>query len=58
MPMKQAPVLEIDGKKLHQSIAISRFLANKVGLAGKTAEENYEIDCVVDIANDFRASKS
>jgi prostaglandin-H2 D-isomerase / glutathione transferase len=57
MPMGQMPVLEIDGKKVHQSISICRYLAKKVGLAGKTDFENFEIDSVVDTVNDLRLSK-
>lgn len=51
------PVLEIDGKVIHQSISICRYLAKKVGLDGKTDFENFEIDSVVDSVNDFRLSK-
>ncbi|CAG9812050.1 unnamed protein product [Chironomus riparius] len=54
MPMKQMPVLEVDGKKYFQSIAISRFLATNYGLAGKDAFESMEIDSVVDTFNDMR----
>lgn len=57
MPMGQVPVLEIDGIAVHQSIAIARYLAKQVGLAGKTDWENLQIDIVVDTINDFRASK-
>ena len=57
MPMGQMPVLEIDGKKVHQSISICRLLAKKVGLDGKTDFENFEIDSVVDTVNDLRQSK-
>lgn len=56
MPMGQIPVLEIDGKQIHQSIAICRYLANKVNLAGNDDFENYEIDSIVDTINDFRQS--
>lgn len=55
--MGQMPVLEVDGKKIHQSISISRFLGNKVGLAGSNAFENSQIDSVVVSINDFRQSK-
>lgn len=57
MPMGQMPVLEVDGKRAHQSIACSRFLAKKVGLVGADAWEDLEIDTVVDTINDFRLSK-
>lgn len=57
MPLGQMPVLEIDGKKINQSISICRYLAKKVGLAGSTDFENFEIDSVVDTVNDLRVSK-
>lgn len=57
MPMGNVPVLEIDGKRLHQSMAIYRYLARKVGLAGDNDFENYEIDNVADTLNDLRTSK-
>jgi len=56
-PLGQLPVLEVDGKKMNQSISICRFLAKKVGLAGKTDYENYEIDSVIDTIVDLRTSK-
>ena len=55
--MGQVPVLEIDGKKVHQTIPICRFLANRFGLAGNSDLENLEIDSVVETVNDLRASK-
>lgn len=58
MPMGQMPVLEFDGKKIHQSVSICRFLAKKVGLDGKTDFENFEIDSIVDTLTDFRQSES
>lgn len=57
MPMGQMPVLEIDGKRIHQSTSICRYLAKQFGLDGSTDFENFEIDCVVDIINDLRLSK-
>lgn len=54
--MGQMPVLEIDGKKVHQSLSICRYLAKKVGLDGKTDYENFEIDSVADTVNDLRMS--
>lgn len=56
MPMGQMPVLEIDGKKVHQSISICRYLAKKVGLSGSTDFESFEIDAAVDTVNDLRQS--
>ncbi|XP_058456414.1 glutathione S-transferase [Malaya genurostris] len=54
MPMGQMPVLAVDGKKVHQSVAMSRYLAKQVGLVGDNDWENLMIDTVVDTVNDFR----
>ncbi|XP_018334282.1 glutathione S-transferase-like [Agrilus planipennis] len=54
MPFGQVPVLEIDGKLTHQSIAIARYLAKKVKLTGENDWEDLEIDSIVDTINDFR----
>ncbi|XP_056648345.1 glutathione S-transferase-like [Diorhabda sublineata] len=53
MPFEQVPVLEIDGKKLTQTVPLTRFLANLVNLAGKDYEENYEIDSTAEIIGDI-----
>lgn len=55
--MGQIPILDVDGKRVHQSIAIARFVAKRVGLAGATDWENLLIDVAVDTINDFRQSK-
>jgi glutathione S-transferase len=55
--MGQMPMLEADGRKMFQSLAICRYLAKKVGLMGSTDFENYEIDNAVDTVNDLRTSK-
>lgn len=57
MPMGQMPVLEVDGKRAHQSLACSRYIARQVGLVGADAWEDLQIDTVVDTVNDFRLSK-
>jgi len=54
MPMGQMPVLEVDGQRVHQSIAIERYLAKRVGLAGANDWENLQIDSAVDTVNDLR----
>ncbi|XP_062560798.1 glutathione S-transferase-like [Armigeres subalbatus] len=54
MPMGQMPVLSVDGKLAHQSVAMARYLAKQVGLAGADDWENLEIDTIVDTVNDFR----
>jgi glutathione S-transferase len=53
-PVGQMPLLEVDGKVLYQSLAIVRYLANVVGLVGKTPLENWEIDAAADTVNDLR----
>lgn len=58
MPMGQMPVLEVDGKRVHQSLAMCRYLAKQVSLVGADAWEDLQIDTVVDTVNDFRLSKS
>jgi glutathione S-transferase len=55
MPLGQMPVLEYDGIKLPQSIAIARFLAKQFHLAGKNNLEQAEVDAVVDTINDLVA---
>lgn len=55
--MGQMPVLEVDGKKAFQSVAIARYLGKLVGLAGKDDWENLEIDIMADTVTDFRSSK-
>ncbi|XP_076656911.1 glutathione S-transferase-like [Halictus rubicundus] len=54
MPFGQVPVLEIDGKKINQSVAICRYLAKQFGLAGKNDREALEIDVAVDTITDVR----
>lgn len=58
MPLGQMPVLEVDGHRVHQSIAIERYLGKRFGLAGANDWENLQIDSVVDTINDLRQSKS
>jgi len=54
MPFGKVPVLEIDGKVLNQSVAITRYLAKKAGLAGNDNWESLLIDIAVDNINDLR----
>nr|AEB91976.1 glutathione S-transferase sigma 4 [Locusta migratoria] len=54
-PFGQAPVLEIDGKKTWQSVAICRYLGKLVGLAGANDWENLQIDMAVDTISDIRS---
>lgn len=48
MPYGKLPVLEVDGKKVNQSVAIERCLAKKYKLVGKDDWENLQIDALVD----------
>merc|ERR1712007_140334 len=52
-PFGQVPVLEVDGKMLAQSRAISRFLAKKHGLAGKDDWEQAQVDMFTDCVEDL-----
>lgn len=58
MPFGQMPVLEVDGIRVHQSLAIIRYLGKRVGLAGSNDWESLLIDVVSDTINDFRLSES
>ncbi|CAD6195764.1 unnamed protein product [Caenorhabditis auriculariae] len=50
------PILEVDGKQIPQSLAISRFLANKFGYAGKSDMEKAWADAFADQFKDFLMS--
>lgn len=43
-PLKALPVLEVDGKKFCQGMAIARYLAREFGLMGKTNLDAFRID--------------
>ncbi|CAD6195763.1 unnamed protein product [Caenorhabditis auriculariae] len=47
------PILEVGGKPISQSAAISRYLANKFGYAGKTDEDKALADAFADQFKDF-----
>uniref|UniRef100_A0A1I8AIF4 Glutathione transferase n=1 Tax=Steinernema glaseri TaxID=37863 RepID=A0A1I8AIF4_9BILA len=53
MPLKQIPVLEVDGVKIGQSLAISRFLGHEFGFAGKNRLENAQLDMLADVIMDI-----
>ncbi|UKZ78646.1 hypothetical protein TrVFT333_006392 [Trichoderma virens FT-333] len=49
------PVLEIDGQRLYQHLAILRYLSRRAGAYdGETNYEKYLVDAVADIYNDWR----
>jgi len=54
-PFGQLPLLEVDGRVFCQSIAFTRYLANKFGFAGKTELDKLQadmiVDCIVDLTN-------
>ncbi|XP_046392663.1 glutathione S-transferase-like [Ischnura elegans] len=54
MPYGKVPVLEIDGKATHQSIAICRYLAKQFKLMGGSDWEDLQCDMIVDTVTDFR----
>lgn len=56
-PFGMLPVLEIDGKVVSQSNAISRYLAKQYGLAGKDEWEALQCDVLVDTLGDLKQSK-
>ncbi|XP_019644570.1 PREDICTED: glutathione S-transferase 1-like [Branchiostoma belcheri] len=51
-PMGGLPTLEVDGVTLCQSLAIARFVARDVGLAGKSNLEQAQADMYVDEINE------
>ncbi|CAJ0574653.1 unnamed protein product, partial [Mesorhabditis spiculigera] len=52
-PFGQVPVLEVDGKILPQSRAVTRYLARKFGFAGQTEWEQAQVDAWADQLLDF-----
>ncbi|CAH1163519.1 unnamed protein product [Phaedon cochleariae] len=54
LPLGQLPLLEIDGEKIPQSLAICRYLATLVKLNGDDAKENLRIDVTVDTLIDLQ----
>jgi len=57
IPFGQLPLLEVEGQKICQSVAIARYLAKEVGLAGannlECAKIDFIADCLVDFMNKF-----
>uniref|UniRef100_A0A183UX38 Glutathione transferase n=1 Tax=Toxocara canis TaxID=6265 RepID=A0A183UX38_TOXCA len=57
MPLGQVPVLEVDGIKIAQSVAIARFLGHKfrnafLELDGRNEVENAQLDMIADLISD------
>ncbi|XP_072023000.1 glutathione S-transferase alpha-1-like [Amphiura filiformis] len=53
LKFQQMPLLEINGLKLVQSMAVVRYIADNYDLMGKTPEENAMIDMLSDGARDM-----
>jgi len=51
-PFGQLPVLEVDGRQVAQSLAVTRFVARKNGLTGKDDFEAAQADSFVDYVAD------
>lgn len=56
-PFGKLPILEIDGKVLHQSAAICRYLGEEFGLGGSSKWENLQINMIADTIQDIKNSK-
>lgn len=56
-PFGQGPLLEIDGKRLWQSVAIQRYVADLVGLRGSDDWEKFQIDMMAETLWDLRCRK-
>lgn len=57
MPFGKMPVLTINGKQYHQSLALARYCAKLVKLVGKDQLEDLEIEGMVETINDLRQRK-
>jgi glutathione S-transferase len=53
VPFLQLPILAIDGVSYCQSVSISRYLADKFCLSGKTELEKLRADMIVHCIDDF-----
>lgn len=47
------PVLEVNGQKMSQTIALESYLAKKFGLMGDTDEDEYDIMSLLGVRNDL-----
>ena len=52
-PYGSLPLLEWDGTCIAQSMAVARFIARQVGLAGRNDLESAQIDEIIDAINDL-----
>ena len=54
MLMGKMPRLDIDGKKLYQSIAILRYLGRKYGYYPDDIDQQFKVDMICDSIADYR----
>jgi glutathione S-transferase len=52
-PFGQLPVMEVNGKRFAQSLAMANFAAREAGLYGKNNLEALQIDQVIQLGNDL-----
>merc|ERR1719384_317284 len=52
MPWGQVPALTWKGTRVCQSMAICRFLAREIGIAGRDSLEMAQVDEIVDVIQD------
>ena len=52
MPWGQVPCLTYNGQKICQSMAICRFLAREIGIAGRNNLEMAQVDEIIDVIQD------
>ncbi|XP_062585649.1 probable glutathione S-transferase 9 [Saccostrea cucullata] len=57
-PTGELPYLEVNGKRLTQSLTIARYLAREFGLAGGSNWEQALVEQVVDTCDDLRAENA
>ena len=53
-PFGKVPVVEVDGKVLHQTKPIMRWIAKSIGLAGDNDWEDLQISIAADTVDDIR----
>lgn len=51
---QRMPMLQIHGRQLVESLAIESYISRSFGLAREDTYENYLVECLVSIRNDFR----
>ena len=53
VPFGTVPTLEVDGVKVCQSMAINRYLAKMIGIAGKDHFQQCQVDMIIDHVMDL-----